>query len=124
MGYYVTFNYESQAGSIDERKLKELNEALERGDFPSLQGATVEWDGDYLSIEMGDYLINYNKEEIEKFCRMLSQVIKEGSFYITFPEDQKGYVVAPGKVKRTILIPVPEDMVEQVYQAIDDNLNL
>ena len=123
MRYYVTLTYEPYVEDVDKEKLQELNGALERGDFPSLQGATLEWDGDYLSIEMADYLINYDEEEMKRFCRKLSEVIEEGAFYITFPEDGRGYVITPRKVQRTVLVPVPEKVAPQVYQAVEDYIH-
>lgn len=123
MGYYVTLTYEPYVGCADEKKLQELNEALRRGDFPSLQGATVEWDGSDLEIDMPDYLISYDDTEIKRFCKMLSEVITEGFLYITFPEDGRGYVVTPGKVQRTVLVPIPEGIVEHVYRAVEDHIH-
>lgn len=123
MNSYVTITFESLVGSVNLNKLKELNQALDRGEIPSLQGARVVWDGSSLEIEMDDYLINYNRKDVERFCEMLAEVIREGQFYITFPENLNGYVVTSNRFEQTVLVPVPKTVAPQVYEAVEEYVN-
>ena len=124
MSMVVTISLISVVDEVDTETLREINNHLKQGKIKSLKGASLEWDGEMLDLEMDDYAINYDYNDLKEFCLLLSKAIRKGYAVLYFSEIRDAFIIFPESYEETISTAVPSEAMVYVNHEMEKKARL